>query len=57
MPDSVRCGWTTVASGQAPNYPAGNVLDGNAATIWHSRYAGTQVPLPHHRRCAHHGER
>jgi galactose oxidase len=39
--------WTAVASDQAPNYPASNVLDGNAATIWHSRYAGTPVPLPH----------
>ena len=40
-------GWTAVASDQAPNYPASNVLDGNASTIWHSRYAGTPVPLPH----------
>jgi len=40
-------GWTAVASDQAPDYPASNVLDGNTATIWHSRYAGTPVPLPH----------
>jgi len=42
-----RDGWTAVASDQAPADPAGNVLDGNTATIWHSGYAGTPVPLPH----------
>jgi len=42
-----RDGWTAVASDQAPADPAGNVLDGNTATIWHSRYAGTPAPLPH----------
>src|SRR6266571_977316 len=42
-----RAGWTAIASDQAPNYPASNVLDANTATIWHSKYAGTPVPLPH----------
>jgi galactose oxidase len=42
-----RTGWTATASDQAVAYPAGNVLDGNPATIWHSQYAGTPVPLPH----------
>ncbi len=42
-----RQGWTAIASDQASNYPASNVLDGNTATIWHSQYVGTPVPLPH----------
>ena len=29
-------GWTVTASDEAPSYLAGNVLDGNSATIWHS---------------------
>ena len=42
-----RAGWTAIASDEAPACPAEGVLDGNATTIWHSRYAGTPVPLPH----------
>jgi galactose oxidase len=42
-----KAGWTARANDQAPNYPVGNALDGNAATIWHSKYSGTHAPLPH----------
>jgi galactose oxidase len=40
-------GWTAVASDQASNYPASNAIDGNPATIWHSKFSPTAVPLPH----------
>jgi galactose oxidase len=40
-------GWTAVASDQQSGYPAGNAIDGNKATIWHSRFSPTAVPLPH----------
>jgi galactose oxidase len=41
-------GWTAVASDQASNYPASNAIDGNRATIWHSRYSpAPAAPLPH----------
>src|SRR5215831_14270692 len=40
-------GWTAVASDQAGNYPAGNAIDGNQATIWHSKFSPTAVPLPY----------
>jgi galactose oxidase len=40
-------GWTAVASDQASNYPAHNAIDGNRATIWHSTFSRTAVPLPH----------
>ncbi|MGW8762854.1 discoidin domain-containing protein [Streptomyces sp. NPDC055815] len=45
-----RTGWTATASDEettAENGRAANVLDGDTATIWHSRYSGTPVPLPH----------
>ena len=42
-----RSGWTAVASDQQSGYPAGNAIDGNNATIWHSRFSPTAVPLPH----------
>ncbi|MCM2387373.1 discoidin domain-containing protein [Streptomyces albipurpureus] len=48
--DLPRTGWTATAGDEetaAENGRAANVLDGNAATIWHSRYAGTPAPLPH----------
>ena len=40
-------GWTAVASDQASNYPASNAIDGNQATIWHSKFSPPAVPLPH----------
>ena len=46
-PPLPRAGWTAAASDQHAAYPASNVLDGNATTIWHSQFSGTAVPLPH----------
>jgi galactose oxidase len=40
-------GWTATASDQSSSYPAGNAIDGNTATIWHSSYSPTPTPLPH----------
>ncbi len=45
-----RTGWTVTASDEetvGENGRAVNVLDGNASTIWHSRWSGTAAPLPH----------
>jgi galactose oxidase len=45
-----RAGWTATADSQetaAGNYAAPNVLDGNASTIWHTRFSGVADPLPH----------
>lgn len=46
-----RTGWTATASDEetaGENGRAVNVLDGNTATIWHSRWSGTtSAPLPH----------
>ncbi|MFF8837304.1 discoidin domain-containing protein [Streptomyces sp. NPDC015130] len=45
-----RTGWTATASDEETvqeNGRASNVLDGDAATIWHSRWSGTAAPLPH----------
>lgn len=43
-----RTGWTASAdSQQSAAYAAGNVLDGNGMTIWHSEYSPATVPLPH----------
>ncbi|MFI9293522.1 discoidin domain-containing protein [Streptomyces gardneri] len=59
--DLSRTGWTATASDEETvreNGRAANVLDGDAATIWHSRWSGTPAPLPHsitidmHRRAA-----
>jgi galactose oxidase len=46
-PELPRTGWTATASDASAGSPAGNVLDGDAATMWHSRYEGTPAPLPH----------
>jgi galactose oxidase len=40
-------GWTATASDQSASYPASYAIDGNAATIWHSSYSPTPIPLPH----------
>ncbi|MER7536847.1 discoidin domain-containing protein [Streptomyces sp. NPDC097704] len=48
--DLPRTGWTATASDEETvkeNGRAANVLDGDAATIWHSRWSGTPAPLPH----------
>lgn len=45
-----RAGWTATASDEetgSENGRAANVLDGNAGTLWHSRWSGTPAPLPH----------
>ena len=45
-----RTGWTATASdaeGVHENGAAANVLDGDPATIWHSEYWTTLLPLPH----------
>jgi galactose oxidase len=47
-PSYGRGPWVATASDQESAYPASNVLDGNAATIWHSRYSpAPAAPLPH----------
>ncbi|MFH8990165.1 discoidin domain-containing protein [Streptomyces sp. NPDC017940] len=48
--DLPRTGWTATASDEETSSSsdrAANVLDGDADTIWHSRYSGTPQPLPH----------
>ncbi|MGW6685367.1 discoidin domain-containing protein [Streptomyces sp. NPDC054961] len=48
--DLPRTGWTATASDEetaAENGRASNVLDGDSATLWHSRWSGTPAPLPH----------
>lgn len=48
--DLPRTGWTATASDEetaGENGRAANVLDGKAATLWHSRWTGTPAPLPH----------
>ncbi len=48
--DLARDGWTATASDQetaSENGAAANVLDGEAATHWHSKWSGTAAPLPH----------
>ncbi|MBT2594584.1 discoidin domain-containing protein [Arthrobacter sp. ISL-72] len=45
-----RIGWTASASDEETsggNGRASNVLDGNAGTIWHSKWTAPAVPLPH----------
>ena len=50
-PTLSRTGWTVTADSQetaAANNAATNVLDGNAATIWHTSWSGNpDPPLPH----------
>ena len=45
-----RTGWTVAADSQelvGENGAASNVLDGNPATIWHTKYINGTDPLPH----------
>jgi galactose oxidase len=43
-----RADWTASASSQQSGaYSAGNVLDGNGTTFWHSMYSPANAPLPH----------
>ncbi|MCJ0869933.1 discoidin domain-containing protein [Streptomyces sp. AP-93] len=48
--DLARTGWTAAASDEETlreNGRAAGVLDGDTSTLWHSRWSGTPVPLPH----------
>lgn len=48
--DLSREGWTATASDEeraAEDGRAGNMLDGDASTVWHSKWSGTPAPLPH----------
>jgi galactose oxidase len=42
-----RTGWTVSASSAQTGNEASRVLDGNAATFWHSAYSPTLATLPH----------
>lgn len=42
-----RAGWTATADSTQDVHVAGNVLDGNTATMWHTQWAPTQAGLPH----------
>lgn len=45
-----RTGWTASASSeetQCEQAPAANLLDGNTATYWSSKYCNTPLPYPH----------
>ncbi|GGZ64150.1 hypothetical protein GCM10010371_24560 [Streptomyces subrutilus] len=48
--DLSRAGWTATASDEetaGENGRAANVLDGNATTLWHSRWSAPAAPFPH----------
>ena len=45
-----RTGWTATSSDEelvGENGSASNAIDGDPATIWHSKWSGTSTPLPH----------
>src|SRR3954447_15463669 len=42
-----RTGWTAAASDSYGSNPPSLVLDGNAASIWHSKWNSPAAPLPH----------
>jgi galactose oxidase len=47
-PTLSRTGWTAAVSDQEAAYPVANLMDGNAATFWHSRYTpDPPAPFPH----------
>ena len=47
-----KSGWTVTACSSeetaSENAPARNAIDGNANTIWHTRYSGSTASAPHH---------
>jgi galactose oxidase len=45
-PPLPRTGWAVTASDQSALHPAGNILDGNGQTIWHTQYR-PDTPFPH----------
>ncbi|KAL9098646.1 MAG: hypothetical protein Q9163_005735 [Psora crenata] len=42
-----RDGWTCTADSSQAENPCGNVLDGDANTIWHTEFSPTLADLPH----------
>jgi galactose oxidase len=45
-----RAGWTVTADSQetaTPGYMAAAAIDGSTATFWHTKWTGTDAPLPH----------
>jgi len=46
-----RKGWVASADSaettSSPAYPAANAIDGNPATLWHTRFVGASPPPPH----------
>lgn len=42
-----RTGWVVSADSQAGGYPASSAVDGNAATIWHTPWSPSSLPMPH----------
>jgi len=42
-----RSGWVVSADSQASGYPAASVVDGNSATIWHTPWSPSSLPMPH----------
>lgn len=42
-----RDGWTAGADSTQDVHGAGNVLDGDASTYWHTQWTPTNAPLPH----------
>jgi endo-1,3(4)-beta-glucanase len=42
-----RTGWIVSADSQAGSNPATNAIDGNPASIWHTPWSPTSLPMPH----------
>ena len=42
-----RTGWIVSADSQASGNPAANAVDGNAASIWHTPWLPSSLPMPH----------
>jgi hypothetical protein len=42
-----RAGWVVSADSQATGYPAGSAVDGNSASIWHTPWSPSSLPMPH----------
>lgn len=42
-----REGWKATADSAGANEAAANAIDGDAASLWHTRWEGSAVPMPH----------
>ena len=42
-----RTGWVVSADSQASSNPAASAVDGNPASIWHTPWSPTSLPMPH----------